>query len=135
MSWGVRTIGLSSTVAGLEDLVDEVAGAPVYLVGTNVVYGVHLEFGTSRMRSYPWLRPAVAEFNANPRRFVRRMTGKRVDGLGSTDDVVATVALALEKRMTQNVTAGSDRSPGTHPEHPRRDTGNLAADISAVRVE
>ena len=28
-------------------------------IGTNVVYGKYLEFGTSRMPPYPWLFPAV----------------------------------------------------------------------------
>jgi HK97 gp10 family phage protein len=30
-------------------------------VGTNVVYGTHVEFGTSRQRAQPYLRPALAE--------------------------------------------------------------------------
>ena len=29
------------------------------VIGTNVVYGKYLEFGTSRMPPYPWLFPAV----------------------------------------------------------------------------
>ncbi len=29
------------------------------LVGTKVVYGIYLEFGTSRMPPYPWLFPAL----------------------------------------------------------------------------
>ena len=28
-------------------------------IGTNVIYGKYLEFGTSRMPPYPWLFPAV----------------------------------------------------------------------------
>jgi hypothetical protein len=28
-------------------------------IGTNVVYGKYLEFGTSKMPNYPWLFPAV----------------------------------------------------------------------------
>ncbi len=29
------------------------------VIGTNVVYGKYLEFGTSKMPNYPWLFPAV----------------------------------------------------------------------------
>lgn len=40
--------------------------------------------------------------------------------------------------MQANIDAGSanlDRSPGTHPEHPQRDTGNLVASIQAKRLK
>lgn len=30
------------------------------IIGTNVVYAPHVEFGTSRMRAQPFLRPALA---------------------------------------------------------------------------
>lgn len=38
-------------------------GAGLYLdVGTNVEYAPYLEFGTSRMPPYPFLRPALEQF-------------------------------------------------------------------------
>jgi HK97 gp10 family phage protein len=36
----------------------EINGGLGVLVGTNVEYGPHLEFGTSKMAARPWLRPA-----------------------------------------------------------------------------
>lgn len=50
-----------------------------YLVGTELEYGEHLEFGTSRMQPRPWLVPAVAEavrgLNGRALRALRRLRG------------------------------------------------------------
>jgi hypothetical protein len=128
-------VGLGSVLEGFDDLAESIGGDAVYLTGSNVTYSIHLEFGTSKMPAYSWLRPAVDEFESNPRRFVRRHAGVDVDDLDSADDAVKAVALALESRMVDNVTAaGGQGSPGTHPEHPRRQTGTLASSIKAVRV-
>lgn len=132
----VRLVGYSSILSGLEELTDQVGGDTVYVVGTSVEYGVHLEFGTRKMQQYPWLRPAVREFKSNPERFVSKHANKSVDDLESADDAVRTVALALEKRMKMNVSAGdvSSRSPGTEGGHPKVQTGNLRASIEAEKV-
>jgi len=128
-------VGLGSVLEGFEDLAESVGGDAVYLTGSNVAYSIHLEFGTSQMPAYSWLRPAIDEFESNPRRFVKRHAGVDVDDLDSADDAVKAVALALESRMVDNVTAAGGRgSPGTHPEHPRRQTGTLASSISAQRI-
>ena len=39
-------------------------------VGTNVVYGKYLEFGTRRMMSRPWLSKATREFGPTIRRIL-----------------------------------------------------------------
>jgi len=109
----------------------------VYIVGSNVEYGVFLEFGTEDMPPYPWFRPAIRELKANPESFILSNTDfSSIDDIDSTDELITTVAAALENQMTNNVNAQKsvDRSPGTHPEHPQRDTGNLTASIQAVRV-
>lgn len=41
--------------------VDQSGNEIATLIGTNVVYGKFLEFGTVRMPPYPWLFPAVEE--------------------------------------------------------------------------
>lgn len=128
-----QAVGLSRVVSGFERLRDQVGGDAVYLVGSNVEYAVYLEFGTSKMPAYPWLRPAVSEFERNPRKFIETHTNTTIDALDSADAVVEAVALALERRMTDNVTAG-DKSPEADPDHPVRQTGNLAGSIKAVKV-
>lgn len=35
-----------------------------FLVGTNIHYAAHQEFGTSRMAAHPYLGPAIAEIGA-----------------------------------------------------------------------
>lgn len=125
----VQAIGLASVLGGFENMLDQMEGDVVYLVGTNVEYAIYLEFGTSKMEAYPWLGPATAEFKSNPSAFVD------VDDANSSGELVTKIALALERRATQNATAGGgNRSPGTHPTHPKRQTGNLAGSIEAVRV-
>lgn len=132
----INLIGYSSVLGGFEELADQFSGDVVYVVGTNTEYGVHLEFGTRKMQQYPWLRPAVREFKSNPERFVSKHTSKSIDDMDSADGVARTVALALEKRMKENLSAGevSGRSAGTHPEHPRAPTGNLRGSVEAERV-
>lgn len=134
--WGASLVGVGSVVDMLDDVQTQITSDAVYVVGTNVTYGLFLETGTSRMPAYPWARPAVEEFNRNPRRFVAENTNTSVGQAESADALVRVIALALERKMVQNVTAagGGNRSPGTDPEHPRRETGNLAASIKAERV-
>ena len=40
------------------NIIHEVGDGEV-LIGTNVIYGKYLEYGTSRMPPYPWLYPAI----------------------------------------------------------------------------
>lgn len=129
-------VGFSSTMRAFDQLLDQVGGEVVYVVGTNVKYGVFLELGTSKMQAYPWARPAVEEFKNDPEGFIDKHTDTNIDGIGSSEALVSTVALALERRMKQNASAGreSNRSPGTHPDHPQRQTPNLVPSIRAEKV-
>lgn len=113
-------------------------GDRVDVVGTNVEYGIYLEMGTEDMPPYPWFRPAIREFKANPERFILDNTGySSIDNIPSANHLIGAVSSALERQMKNNVSAdrSADRSPGTHPEHPKVDTGNLRASIQAVRVK
>jgi len=124
--------------ANIDALKERFEGETIYVVGTNVEYGVYLEFGTRDMPPYPFFRPAVREFKANPERLIRRHTGyTRIDDIPSEQALVEAVANALSEQMTNNASAlsGGTRSPGTDAEHPKRQTGNLAASISATRVK
>jgi len=90
------------------------------------------------MPPYPWFRPAIREFQANPQPFVLANTRfNSFEEIPDGDTLVKAVATALENKMTDNVNAqkANARSPGTDPEHPKRDIGNLTASIQAVRVK
>jgi len=121
----------------LDDLKETGTSDRVEVVGTTVEYGVYLEIGTEDMPPYPWFRPAVREFRANPESFIIDNTGyTSVEEIPSADALVTAIAQALVNQMEHNVSAASssDRSPGTHPEHPKRDTGTLVNSIQAVRT-
>ena len=127
--------GLQERINDLEDRYDQ---DPIYAVGTNVEYGVYLEFGTEDMPAYSWFRPAIREFERDPEGFIQDTTGfGSIDEIKSTKEMVEAVATGLANRMTDNVNAqdaAGDRSPGVDPEHPRRQSGNLSASIQAVRI-
>jgi hypothetical protein len=127
--------GLQERINDLEDRYDQ---DPIYAVGTNVEYGVYLEFGTEDMPAYSWFRPAIREFERDPEGFIQDTTDfAGVDEINTTKEMVEAVATGLANRMKDNVNAQDptgDRSPGTHPDHPKRDTGNLTASIQAVRI-
>lgn len=136
MSWGARVIGLGSVLDLLESVQIRFDDDVAYVVGTNVEYALYLETGTSKMPAYPWFRPAIEEFRRSPRAFVAKNTQTSLAEIDSMEAAVTAVALALERQMVENVSAdrGGGRSPGTDPDHPRRQTGNLAASISAERI-
>jgi len=90
------------------------------------------------MPPYPWFRPAIREFRLDPEGLITANSGfSSIDEIPDTDTLVKTVASALESKMEANVSAesASDRSPGTHPDHPKRVIGNLVNSIEAVRVK
>jgi len=131
--------GVANVQLELEDLEGDLTTNREYGIGTNAEYGPFLEFGTQDMPPYPWFRPAVREFKANPKSFVD--TSPAV-GLSSLNDapnmetVLKAVAASLANQMERNVTAteSANRSPGTNPDHPKRETGNLVGDIGFERL-
>lgn len=129
--------GVADLQGRLEELEQRGSTDAVYVTGTTVTYGIYLEMGTEDMPPYPWFRPAIREFRANPEGFITENTGyATIDDIPTAGDLVNAVALALESQFKNNVSAGraADRSPGTHPEHPQRDTSTLVNSIQAVRV-
>jgi len=109
----------------------------VYVVGSDVEYLVYLEFGTRYMPPYPSVRPALRELEANPNSIVSRNSGfNSVDELPNADTLVKVVANSLAGQIEKNVSAATatDRSPGTKPDHPKRETGTLVNSIGAQRV-
>lgn len=136
----------------------------VFRVGTNQDYAVILEFGRGPVEAddaealrfetaggetvfaksvsghppYPFFYPAVREFQVSPLEFVIDNTGfSAIRDIPNGDALVRAVATALENKMKDNANAqdpSADRSPGTHPDHPVRDSGALTASIQAIQV-
>lgn len=118
-----------------DDLEDDYAQEPVYVVGTNVEYAVFVERGTEHHPPYPFFAPAVREFKANPVAFIEDNTDTTVAEIDTTEELISSISFALQAQIQTNATAASSgRSPGTDPDHPQVDTGNLRASISAVKV-
>jgi len=88
------------------------------------------------MPPYPFFRPALREFKANPEAFVRDNLGVTLSNADNIDEVIERVANALETQMKKNATAeGPGRSPGVNPEHPQVQSGNLRRSIKARRID
>lgn len=120
-----------------DDLQTQGESEAVYVVESGAEYAVYLEFGTEDMPPYPYFRPAIREFQANPESFIRDNTEfAGLNEIDSTDQLVKAVALALESQIKTNATAESGgRSPGTHPDHPQVQTTNLRSKIRARRLK
>jgi len=121
----------------LEELKNKYAENPIYAVGTNVEYAVYLEFGTRDMPPYPFFKPAIREFQANPKSFILDRTDKdSLDEIESTKEMVEAVAVSLKVQIQTNATAEmSGRSPGTNPDHPQVQSRNLRGSIQVQRVK
>lgn len=130
-------LDLSGVRRELENLEDQWESDRVYTVGTNVEYAIYLEMGTRKMPPYPFFRPAIVQFEADPEGFITGNTAfSSVQEIPNADTLVKATATAFENQITANASAlsGLDRSPGVHPDHPKRVTGTLANSIQAERI-
>lgn len=146
----------------IKELQDDWGRGATYVVESAADYSIQIEFGRGPVEAqdaealrfenedgeviyrtsvsghppYPFFRPAIREFKANPEAFILKNTElSALDGISSASEMIRTVSYALESQMKRNANANqSGRSPGTHPEHPVVQTGNLVARISAKRV-
>jgi HK97 gp10 family phage protein len=51
-------------------------------VGTNLLYGKYLEFGTTKMRARPWLAPAVAQVTEDLKDIFKKAFNEVIHGAG-----------------------------------------------------
>jgi hypothetical protein len=121
----------SFDLGGVEDLKVELqeeatrwSGGGTAYAGTAVEYAIYVEFGTSKMDPRPYFRPALSEARGNIPGFIADNTGKTVETIDSADELVRTVALALERRVKEIITRKG-----------LIDTGTLRASIRAVDEE
>jgi hypothetical protein len=90
-------------------------------VGTAVEYSLFLEFGTSKMDPKPFFRPALLEAQKDLSEFVRKNTRKTLQEVDGPQELVKTIAFALERRVKEIIT-----------EKGLIDTGTLRASVQAV---
>lgn len=154
--------GATGIQADIQDLERRFADDASRIVTSGAEYSIVLEFGRGPIEAdsadalqfenedgetiyrtdvsghppYPFFFPAIREFEANPESFL--LKNSELDGFGSirsTEDLVESIATALQNQMRKNANANrSGRSPGTHPEHPVVDTGNLVARIQVIEA-
>lgn len=104
MNTSVKVRGVDEVAEGLSDLKQWGEGDVKYVVGTGVEYAVYLEFGTSRMPPYPFLRPA-AEY------VMQNKADTIAEQAESLDDLIGGIALAIEKRAKHYATTGVEPGP------------------------
>lgn len=115
MSFGVQTLGFTRLMDGIQDLIDiQLAGDTVYVVGTNVEYAIHQEYGTKNMDAQPYLRPAA--------RAVQRSIPRIADQKdpATVEELIKVVALEIENLAARFAPV---------------DSGNLQGSISAEKVQ
>lgn len=112
MGFGLQLHGYMQVLETLKDLKFRFDGQTVYVVGTNVKYGVFQEFGTKNMPAQPYMRPAVKEVSNN--------LVSIVGDAGSEEQMIKRIAFAIEKEAKL-------RAPV--------DTGNLKGSIEARKVK
>jgi hypothetical protein len=115
--------GLDAAIEELEELEADVSTTRSYTVGTAVNYSIFLEAGTSKMDAKPFFRPAINEVRAQRvEGFINHNTRTTINDLDDIDAILQALALALERRIKEIITAKG-----------LIDTGTLRASVVAVR--
>lgn len=105
----------------LDDLQERYTGGGTWVVGSAVEYAIYLEMGTRDMDPKPFLRPALFEARQSLPQFIADNTSTTLNAIDTADELVRTVAFALERRIKQIIT-----------EKGLIDTGALRASVVAV---
>lgn len=119
---GVDIDGLEDVFSELDELQDDFSGGGQFIVGTAVEYSIFLEFGTSKMDPKPFFRPVLREVKSGGvPDFVEDNTNTTVESVNSAEELVQTVAFAIERRIKEVITQKT-----------LVDTGTLRASVLAV---
>lgn len=100
---------LSLDLEGVDALHEELnrleeawTGDSHWVVGTQVEYGIYLEYGTSKMDPKPFFRPALNELRwKGPADFLDDHTKTTVEEIDNAAELIRKLALALERRIKQ----------------------------------
>jgi len=114
--------GVQAAEQDFRDEIDDWTGGGAAYVGSAVEYGVYLEFGTSKMNPKPFFRPVLADARQDVAAFIDDNTNTTVRAIDSAEELVETLALAIERRVKELITQKG-----------LIDTGTLRASIVAVR--
>lgn len=121
-SFNMDIQGLDAHQRELQDEAEQWSGdGGTWYVGTAVSYGIYLEYGTSRMDAKPFFRPVLVEAERDLSAFVRDNTKTSLSQVDSPEELVRTVAFAVERRVKEIIT-----------EKGLIDTGTLRASVQAV---
>ena len=118
MAIRAHALGVGMLLDGFSDLKDA-AQVQTWVVGTRVEYSVYLEFGTSRMPPYPFMRPAVEHVMSNEADAI-------ADQADSVGEVISGIAKAIERRAKHYATTGVPPGPDVQ-------SGTLRSSIQAKR--
>ena len=119
MGWGMEAVGVADLVDDLDDISDSLTQTE-WKVGTTVEYAIYLETGTSKMKPYKFMAPAVEKV-------MNEQADKIADSADSVDEVVSGIAFAIEAEAKHFASTGV--SPG-----PDEVTSNLKNSIRAERL-
>ena len=122
MDFEVETTGFDQAIQQLKELERDLGQSGSWIVGSRVSYAVYLEWGTRFMDPKPFFRPAIAEVRMQGvDGFIAHNTRTTVGDIENVDALVETLALALERRVKEIITAKG-----------LVDTGTLRASVAAV---
>jgi hypothetical protein len=120
--FSLDTSGFESAIEEVNDLIDDVQTGAEFVVGTGVNYAVFLEGGTSKMDAKPFFQPALNEVTLQGvDGFIAHNTETTVEALGTLKQVLAALALAIERRVKEIITTKG-----------LIDTGTLRASVLAI---
>ncbi len=122
MGFDVETTGFEETIQDLKSLERDLGQGGPWVVGSAVSYTVFVEFGTRYMDARPFFRPAIAEVRAQGvDGFIEDNTRKSMSDIEDVDELVRTLAFALESRIKRIITKKG-----------LIDTGTMRASVKAV---
>jgi len=125
MGFDVDVQGFDAAIEELKDIEDDLGQGGPWVVGTAVNYSIYLEFGTSRMRARPFVRPVLSEVRTQGiEDFIQDNTRTSVAQIDDVNELVRVLALSMERRIKEVIT-----------EKGLIDTGTLRASVAAVPGE